>query len=133
MYQLVRHYLDPEFVVTKPSRARYRKLKQVVSPVRTVLSMLAHAGSGESAEVFRLGADTLGFTKLTILPPEHCSITAFSRAVHTLADCYPLLKPRLLKAMAQAAGSDSVLSAVEWEIITSIAAVMDCPLPSPII
>ena len=131
LYQLVRHYLDPEFVRTKPSRARYRKVQQVVSPARSVLSLLAHAGSGEPETVFRLGADELGLSKVTLLPPEDCSIKAFSRAVHTLADCYPLLKPRLLKAMTLAAGSDGMLSAVEWEIIASIAAVMDCPLPSP--
>tara|TARA_B110000503_G_scaffold24161_1_gene38007 strand:- start:5370 stop:5540 length:171 start_codon:yes stop_codon:yes gene_type:complete len=34
--------------------------------------------------------------------------------------------------MVLAAGSDGVLSATEWEIIASIAAVMDCPLPSPV-
>ncbi len=131
LYQLVRHYLDPEFIATKPSRARYRKLQQVVSPVRTVLSLLAHNGSGDSETVFRLGADALGFSQLSLLPPEQCSTTAFSRAVYTLADCYPLLKPRLLKAMTRAAGSDGVLGAVEWEVITSIAAVMDCPLSEP--
>jgi hypothetical protein len=49
--------------------------------------------------------------------------------VHELADCYPLLKPRLLKAMALAASSDGQLSPVEQEIIASMAAVMDCPLP----
>jgi len=127
----VRHYLDPEFVSTAPSRARYRRLQQVASPVQTVLSLLAHEGSGESADVFRLGATSLGLAGLTLLPRGQCSIAAFSRAVHTLADCYPLLKPRLLKAMTLAAGSDKVLSAVEWEIIASMAAVMDCPLPSP--
>ena len=131
LYQLVRHYLDPEFVARRPSRARYRKLQQVTAPAQIVLSLLAHEGSGESEQVFRLGADTLGFTELAFLSREACSIAAFSRAVRTLADCYPLLKPRLLKAMTLAAGSDGLLSAVEWEIIASTAAVMDCPLPSP--
>lgn len=131
LFQLLRHYLDPEFVSTTPSRARYRKLQQVTSPVQTVLSLLAHEGSGESGDVFRLGANALGLTELTLLPKNQCGVTAFSQAVHTLADCYPLLKPRLLKAMTLAAGSDRVLSAVEWEVIASVAAVMDCPLPSP--
>jgi len=49
--------------------------------------------------------------------------------VHELADCYPLLKPRLLKAMSLAASSDGQLSPVEREIIASMAAVMDCPVP----
>lgn len=131
LYQLLRHYLDPEFVPTTPSRARYSKLQQVASPVQTVLSLLAYEGSGESGGVFRLGANALGLTELTLLPREQCGVTVFSKAVHTLADCYPLLKPRLLKAMTLAASNDRVLSAVEWEIIASMAAVMDCPLPSP--
>ena len=49
-----------------------------------------------------------------------------------MADCYPLLKPRLLKAMALAAGSDGRLNPAEREIIASMAAVMDCPVPYPL-
>ncbi|MCB1676853.1 MAG: M48 family metalloprotease [Halioglobus sp.] len=129
LFQLVRHYLDPEFVAVKPSRARYRKLTRVSHAVRVVLSVLAHQGSGAPPAVFRLAADELGLKSIRILPAPQCSVTAFSRGVHQLADCYPLLKPRLLKAMALAAGADGVLSAPEREIIASIAAVMDCPVP----
>ncbi|MCB1704377.1 MAG: M48 family metallopeptidase [Halioglobus sp.] len=131
LFQLLRHYLDPEFLPTRPSRPRYRRLEQVAPPVQTVLSMLAHEGGGEPAAVFRLGAQTLGLPALALQPQESCTVAGFSRAVITLADCYPLLKPRLLKAMTLAASDDGVLSAVEWEIIASTAAVMDCPLPSP--
>ncbi|MEH6584230.1 MAG: peptidase M48, partial [Halioglobus sp.] len=129
LFQLVRHYLDPEFIRIKPSRARYRSLKKVVAHLRVVLSILAHEGSGDAETVFRLAADELGFSSLAILPREQCSVSAFSRAVHELADCYPLLKPRVLKAMALAAGYDGFLSAPEREIIASMAAVMDCPTP----
>jgi Zn-dependent protease with chaperone function len=129
LFQLTRHYLDPEFVQVRPSRPRYRKLHRVADHVRIVLSVLAHEGSGEAETVFRLGADTLGLDHLELLPRDQCSVAAFSKGVHELADCYPLLKPRLLKAMALAAGSDGRLSAVEREIIASIAAVMDCPVP----
>ena len=129
LYQLIRHYLDPEFIQVKPSRARYAKLHKVAYHVRVVLSVLAHEGSGETDTVFRLGADELGFDSMALLPREQCSVAAFSKAVSALADCYPLLKPRLLKAMALAAGADGRLSPVEREIIASMAAVMDCPVP----
>jgi uncharacterized membrane protein YebE (DUF533 family) len=66
---------------------------------------------------------------MAIMPPEQATVAAFSRAVQELADCYPLLKPRLLKAMARAAGSDGQLNPAEREIIASMAAVMDCPVP----
>lgn len=128
LFQLVRHCLYVEFAHVKPSRPRHRELQQVAAPLRIVLSMLAHEGSGASQEAFRLGADALGFTDMTLLPREQCNVAAFSRAVHELADCYPLLKPRLLKAMHLAASSDGQLSPVEHEIIASTAAVMDCPV-----
>ena len=129
LFQLVRHYLDPEFVRVKPSRPRYRKLQKVAYHVRVVLSVLAFEGSGETEAVFRLGADELGFTGMAILSREQGSVAAFSKAVHELADCYPLLKPRLLKAMTLAASADGRLSPAEREIIASMAAVMDCPVP----
>ena len=126
----MQHYLDPEFLPVKPSGARHRSLQQVISQVQTVLSLLSHEGSGTPEQAFREGADELGFHDLVLLPIDQCSVTAFSTAVPELANCYPLLKPRLLKAMSLAASSDGILSAVEWEIIASTAAVMDCPVPS---
>ena len=129
LFQLTRHYLDPEFVLMKPSRYRYRRLKQVAYHLRVVLSVLAHEGGGETETVFRLGADELGFDTMALLPLEQCSVSAFSKAVHELANCYPLLKPRILKAMALAAGEDGQLSPEEREIIAAMAAVMDSPVP----
>ena len=55
---------------------------------------------------------------------------SFSRSVSELADCYPLLKPRVLKAMMLAASRGGELCPVEREIISSMAAAMDCPVPS---
>ena len=80
--------------------------------------------------MFRLAADELGFDTMALLPRDQCSVAAFSRAVNELADCYPLLKPRLLKAMTMAAGADGQLNPSEREIIASVAAVMDCPVPT---
>ena len=129
LFQLLRHYLDPQFIQVKPSRPRYRRLQKVAYHLRVVLSVLAHEGSGETGAVFRLAADELGFASMALLPRDQCSVAAFSRAVHELADCYPLLKPRILKAMALAAGADGRLNPAEREIIASMAAVMDCPTP----
>jgi hypothetical protein len=129
LFQLVRHYLDPEYIQVSPSRARHRKLQKVALQVRVVLSILAREGSGDTEDVFRAAADELGFPTMAIMEPEQATVAAFSRAVHELADCYPLLKPRLLKAMATAAGRDGLLSPAEREIIASMAAVMDCPVP----
>ena len=129
LYQLVRHYLDPEFIQVKPSRARYRRLQKVAPHLRVTLSILAHEGGGDAETVFRMGAEELGLPTMALLPREECSVAAFSKSVHELADCYPLLKPRVLKAMALAAGEDGQLTPEEKEIIAAMAAVMDCPSP----
>ena len=129
LFQLTRHYLDPEFVQVRSSRARHRRLQKVALPIRVVLSILAREGSGDTDTVFRQAADELGFPTMLIMPQEQASVAAFSKAVHELADCYPLLKPRLLKAMSMAAAADGKLNPAEREIIASMAAVMDCPVP----
>ena len=129
LYQLVRHYLDPEFVQVTPSRPRYRRLGKVAAPLAEVLSVLAHEGSGEAEAAFARARDVLELPELTLRPREALSVRAFSEAVHTLADCYPLLKPRILKAMGEAASENGHICPVEYEILASIAAVIDCPLP----
>jgi Zn-dependent protease with chaperone function len=130
LFQLVRHYLDPDFVRIKPSRARHRKFQAVEKEIRSVLSVLAHEGVSDAEEAFRRCADSLGFTRMTLEPRQQGDVAAFSRAVQELADCYPLMKPRLLKAMCLAAGDGGNLGPVEREIVHSVAAVMDCPVPS---
>ncbi len=129
LFQLVRHYLDPEFVQVRPSRPRHRKLQKVAYHLRVVLSVLAHHGGGEPVHRFRRGADELGLHGMHIMPPDQANVAAFSRAVGELADCYPLLKPRVLKGMTLTASYDGQLNPTEREIIASVAAVMDCPVP----
>ncbi len=131
LYQLLRHYLDPEFIAVKASRPRYATLEKVQFHLRTALSVLAWESDGDPEHTFRTAANELGFKALQILPREQCDTTAFGNAVRQLADCYPLLKPRVLKAMAMAASSDGHLNPAEREIIASIAAVMDCPVSLP--
>jgi hypothetical protein len=129
LFQLLRHYLDPEYLQVKPSRPRYSHLGKVRAPLRETLSVLAHRGDGDSQRAFDRAVAELELQGLTLKPLAECSVSAFSEAVHQLADCYPLLKPRILKAMAAAAGDDGSVSPVEREIVVAVAAVMDCPLP----
>ena len=113
-----------------PSRPRYRRLQQVAFSLRVVLSVLARECGREPAAAFAAAARELELPGLEPLAPDQVSVAAFSKAVHTLADCFPLLKPRVLKAMTLVAGHDGALTPGEREIIYSVAAVMDCPLPT---
>lgn len=129
LYQLLRHYLDPAFLPVTPSRPRYRHPRAVADALATTLSVLAHEGSGDAAAAFAEAAALLDLPTLELRPRSRVDVQSFSRAVHALADCYPLLKPRLLKAMAAAANENGDVCGVEHEIIACIAAVIDCPLP----
>jgi Zn-dependent protease with chaperone function len=135
LYQVLRHYLDPEFVQVKPHRPRYRKVSQVREPLVTVMSVLAwhgHDNEDDTRGAFTRGVESLGMYTVSLTPLEDCGVADFSRAVNTLADCYQLLKPRLLKAMALCAAHDDVLAPREVEILVAVAAVMDCPVPASI-
>ena len=129
LFQLTRHYLDPEFLAVKQVRYRYRRLGKVAHYLRVVLSVLAHEGSGSADQAFRRGADSLGLEKLTLMALEDCSVSAFSNAAQELGQCYPLLKPRILKAMALAASANGDVCDKEKELVRALAAVMDCPIP----
>ena len=135
MYQVIRHYLDPEFLQVKPSKPRHRKPVHVRQQLRTVISVLAwrgHADAVEREAAFARGVGSVGLHNLQLRPQAECGVVEFSRAVTTLADCYPLLKPRLLKGMAQCAAHDGKLTAEECEILVAVAAVMDCPVPASV-
>ncbi|MEM6604554.1 MAG: peptidase M48, partial [Pseudomonadota bacterium] len=129
LFQLVRHHLDGEFLQIRESRPRIAHLAKARASLRIVLSVLAHQGQGDSNEAFAVAAETLDLRELTLMPLEECAIAEFSRSVHSLADCYPLLKPRILKAMALAAADDGVICHREVELVVAVAAVMDCPVP----
>ncbi|MEE4193329.1 MAG: M48 family metallopeptidase [Halieaceae bacterium] len=135
LYQVVRHYLDPEFLQVTPSKPRHRKPVHVRQEYRTVVSVLAwhgHQDEDDRKAAFHRGVESVGLYNLTLQPMEECGVAEFSRAVNKLADCYPLLKPRLLKGMAKCAAHDGELTPEEVEILVAVAAVMDCPVPASI-
>lgn len=132
LYQLVSHYLDTEFKGKRPSRNKYKRPHSIASEYQLVLSMLAHHGNQDTDQkkrAFSLGATTAGLYTLDLLPEDECRMDAFSDAVEKLADAYPLLQHRLLKGLAGCAGFDKRIKPVEHELVTAIAAIMDCPIP----
>ncbi len=132
LFQLVRHYLAAEFENTKPSKPVYKDVKSVAKSYNMVLSMLAHHGHDDDKEkerAYSRGANTVGLYNLSIANVDDCTLDGFAKSVNQLANCYPLLKPKLLKGLADCARHDDVITTEEKEIISAVAAVMDCPSP----
>jgi hypothetical protein len=128
----VRHYLDPEFMRVKPAKPRYKTLHDVAPSLTTALGTLAHLGQGNTEQAFNRGCEIAGLN-LTLPPLETADIRQFSRAIERLANCYPLLKVTILKAIAAVARTDGVICPRELTLIKAIAAVIDCPLPNQLI
>jgi Zn-dependent protease with chaperone function len=132
LYQLVRHYLQPEFNPVKLSKPKYRTVESVSEPFAMVLSLLCHYGADKEEEVaraFNRGANSAGLYTIKLIDHQRCNMDSFIDATNSLADCFPLLKPSLLKALTAAANHDNKITTVERELITAIAAVMDSPVP----
>jgi len=130
--QLVSHYLDTEFKKKRPRRNQYKNLQAIDSEYQLVLSMLAHHGNAhkdQKERAFSFGASTSGLYTLSLLPEDECRMDNFSAAVEKLANAYPLLQRRLLKGLCDCTRFDKQIRPVEQELVTTIAAIMDCPIP----
>jgi Zn-dependent protease with chaperone function len=132
LFQLLRHYLDAEFIAPNRQRPRYKKPQQLADELNLLLSMLANHGHQQDDQrdkAFYRAANQLGLYTIVRLPPERCELADFSQAVERIALAYPLLKPRLLKAMAAVAMHDDEVQALELAMIRAVAAAIDCPVP----
>lgn len=133
LFQELQHYLDPEFGKVRNVRPRYREMQQMAEAYRLVLSVLVYEGQDDSEDIeraFNRGIGSAGLYNLAILPEAACELGEFRKAVKELAYAYPHLKPRMLMGFVNAVKQDGVITPVEREIVRSIAAVMDSPVPS---
>ena len=132
VFQMVRHFLDPEFLDTPPSRPKHKTLRAVAEDLAVVLGTMASLTEEDTERAFQRGCALL---KLPLRLPERPELTVahFSAAVDNLAECYPLLKVSILKTMAAVAGDDGVISEIEITLVKAMAAVMDCPVPDAVL
>jgi len=93
----------------QPIATRYRKLAEVEEDQRLVLALLAHAagkGSGTAPSAAAVGA-----------------------ALERLRHLAPFEKPKVLKACLDAAYADGSIGVAEGELVRTVAATLDCPIP----
>ncbi len=132
MFQLIRHYLAGQFEPDKNRKPKYKEAKQLSDAYQLVMSVLARFGSDDDEAIqraFNRGAMSASLHTLQILPESECDLEEFYKAVNQLGNAYPLLKPRLLAGLRNCITQDGKITFLEKEIVASIAAVMDCPIP----
>ena len=127
LFQMVRHTLDAALLDTRPARPRHKSLSGVSSELAIALGTLAHLTEESTVRAFERGQDLLHLP-LTLPETPSLSVAEFGKAVDTLAECYPLLKVQVLKAMAAVAADDGEISDLEITLVKAMAVVMDCPV-----
>lgn len=133
LFQLLRHYLDTEYGAEKPSKPKFRKAQQISDSLHQLLSLLAyegHSGRVDAEKAFNRGASTLGLYNLRILPEGEASVAKLGAALKQMASSQPLLKAKILKACVNAIQQDKQVSQVEKDLLATLAALMDSPVPS---
>ena len=133
LFKLVCHYVETELNIIKPSRPTFKTATPVERDYQQVLSTLAWYGQDQQTEEdvaknFYRGANTTGLYRITLLAKKDCQIRKLSAALDKLANCYPLVKPKLLKGLIDCAKHDDRITAQEQGIIRTVAAIIDCPI-----
>lgn len=133
LYRMLLQYLAPQFDKVTPVKAQFRKLDAVKADMETVLSYLAHYGHDDDAEAQKafelcLPNGALGGLGLGLQPKEP-GLKALNLALTRLTNAYPHLKARLLKAMLACAQADNRVRDLEFNLIRTIAAILETPLP----
>jgi Zn-dependent protease with chaperone function len=132
LYHLVKHYLSHQFEKVERSRPIFSAIPEIAEPFSVVLSSLAYFGHEEDKDIqraFGIGANSIGLYTIRLLAQEQCQVEHFGPAVKKLANAYPQIKQRILRALVACVCLDKQLTVLENEMIRCIAAVMDCPGP----
>ena len=132
LFQLLKNSLDSHFSEVQQLQPKYRKIKAIEEDVLAVIAMVVHAGSlsdEEKLKAYHRACNTCGIYHISVDAVPTVSIKDFSDAVNKLALAFPLLKPRIIKALINAVQTNQRIDRIEKQLVIAISAVIDAPLP----
>jgi len=80
-------------------------------------------------EAFSSGFEILELGQTTIIPREQLKLNDLNNSIQHFVHLFPLVKPRLLKACAACIQADGVVTNEQFELLRTISALLDCPIP----
>jgi uncharacterized tellurite resistance protein B-like protein len=110
-------------------RSQYDNVGQVAGAAHAVLSLVAHAARGDTAAGFAAGKRWLGIELPAPLPAGELSAGRVTEALERLRVLSPLERPRIVRACLDCAAADGRFNIAEAELVRTVAAALDCPLP----
>jgi uncharacterized tellurite resistance protein B-like protein len=123
---LARRHLAP---AVGRAPVRFRSILEVRDDARLALSLLAHAGDGDTAAAFERGVARLELAGATLVAREAMDFARVGDALGRLAALAPFVKGRLLEACVETVIADASVSVVEGEALRAVAAALDVPVP----
>lgn len=116
----------------KNRRTRFRRYGALAAELQLLFSVLTWASGAEDEEartLFQRSTHGLLPAGRTLLPLTHCASHKLGQAVDRLADLSPLLKGPVIDAAADLVLADGKVQVQEAELLRTIAALLECPLP----
>ena len=116
----------------KNRRTRFRRYGALAAEIQLLFSVLTWASGAENEEartLFQRSTHGLLPAGRTLLPLTHCGSHKLGHAVDGLADLSPLLKGPVIDAAADLVLADGKVQVQETELLRTIAALLECPLP----
>jgi Zn-dependent protease with chaperone function len=124
--------LDQHFGFRKPAKARYANLDAVRDDVATLLSLVSwveHKDATQADAAFASGVGETGLQALELLPGKAFKLEGLDRSLDNLMQLKPLVKPRVLQACVATIMHDGSATTRGIELVRTISACLDCPMP----
>ena len=113
----------------RPVTAQFRSMREVALDAQRILSLVAHASGGDTRTAFAKGSPLLDLGAMEAFPADQLSMAKLEESLNRLRLLAPLLQPRIIKACFEAAAADGIFRIAEVELVRTVAATLDCPLP----
>lgn len=134
LYRLILRYLEPTFEEVKPVKAKHSQPEKLYPELAVVLSYLAHYGHDsqqDAVQAFSAALDAAGFDaeKLSLQSVDKTTLKPLNLALAKLTEAYPHVKGRAIKGMAACINADGELRGVELDLVRTMAAILESPVP----
>lgn len=131
---LERHIRTSNQPTPRPPK-RLATLQQRSDETALVLSVIAHAGAPDDAELvaaaFARGKQSLKMPNLQLVSSDEAKPTQLDNTIEKLAGISPTDKKKLINGCAEVAASDGHLDPDEIDLIRALGELWDCPFPLP--
>ena len=128
-------HLDRRFGKVKPPKVRYRAINPLQSEICRLIAILVRVGHEDQQEIQQawraamVSLDKVDWSEQTTFLAEPLNADQLSKDIHKVNESAPVIKKRILTAMAAAIACDKKITIREAEMFRAMAESLDCPVP----